>query len=253
MDAPLQQRPHQLAEQKRVAAADLLTGGGKLLIRLMAEFLREKPGRRRRAQRIQGQVLETGIHQHRAEPGWRFRLVGPGRHGHEHRQLFQPRQEEAEVGERTCIRPVDIIDRQQERPALGQRGGHPVEAMEHGKGVVVARLVAQPEGPVRRPGSLEQILALSRGQTGQVRLEQLPNQGKGKDPLELGRATRKGAQPGHLASRPHIPQQARLPQAGAPFDRNRASCAPLCSAKRGAELSHLPLSLQQCHDRSSFR
>ena len=175
------------------------------------------------------------------------RLARPDGGGDQDRQPLQPPGEIGEEAQRRAVAPVQVVDREQQRPLAGEVGGEPEQAVERGERRD-ARLVGVGRAEHRRGG---------RGGTGErgraalriggEPLEQLPDDAEAELALELASArgqdvervagigAQLGEQPGLAdpgrAADHHQPPAAvrgrpRRPRR-APRSRRRAPAAPL--------------------------
>ncbi len=181
-------RPQQLGQVERIAAA-------------------RRPGRR--AQRLARRVTERGAddraggafaQQRRAHDRLRLRAQrqqrrahrgrrsGPERDEQCQRQPLQPRREVGQPAQRGLVRPVRVIDGEQQWPAGCEVGGQPVQAVQNGKRRVIGRRLTElteEQRPYRGGRPDEQRLALVRARVGEASLEQLPNHTERKVRLKL--------------------------------------------------------------------
>ena len=93
--------------------------------------------RRRRlgAERGRPQHLRLGRRRHAAHLGG-VSLAGPRARQDRQCQPVQSRREEGEEAQRLGVRPVQVVDAQQDRRVLGDVVQQPVEGVQHGEGVV---------------------------------------------------------------------------------------------------------------------
>ncbi len=120
---------------------------------------------------------------------------------------------------------MQVVDRQQQRPAGGDVRRQPVEAVQRRQRRIGGRLGRQPGGIEQRRRetrrAAEQLGSLLRRQGGQQRLEQLPHHAIGERALELGAARAKHLHPGRLTQRLRLRDQRGLADPGRPLDRQQ--------------------------------
>jgi hypothetical protein len=88
--------------------------------------------------------------------------------------------------QRRRVRPMRVIDRQQQRPLGGKVGREPVEAVQPRVQRRAAALLARPEDRAGKPGRPgEQPLSLAPGRDHDRPVQQLPDNPEGKVTLEL--------------------------------------------------------------------
>ena len=141
-----------------------------------------------------------------------------GGYDHGDRQLLEPRHEEREEPQRRCVRPVRVVDREDQRRAVGQRRAQPVEAVQdpergvqrlaRGAGLVALR-PRQPEPPAGRSGRPLIHIAPRGGRRRERRLEQLAGDPKREVTLELRTARREHGQSAPRGPPPAPPRAAR--------------------------------------------
>jgi hypothetical protein len=139
LDAVRPQRPHQLPQQERIAAGRVMTGRGELAlhgpsIERAQELLDargvERSGLQQPRQRLSADVLEHG---------GRGGVLGFARPNHQRdRERFDPPREVRDEEQRGLVRPVSVVDDKQQRRALGEVGGQPVEPVQDARGCRVA-------------------------------------------------------------------------------------------------------------------
>ena len=140
--------------------------------------------------------------------------------------LVEALQEVEDQSQRRAIGPVDVVDRDEHRPGLGEVGQHPEEPVHDRVGAAVG-LVAGParraleQRPGERRRTLQQAVAGLVVGAGEQRLEELQRDAELKVALELGRA---GAQDGHAvgaSARHRRVEQGRLADAGVALDEQQ--------------------------------
>jgi hypothetical protein len=244
-DAPQRQGARQLVEQERVAAADLVTRRGERLGGLVVELGAQQQRGRVAAQSMRIEAPGERVGGDPRDVGRRAGLVRAGGDRDQHRQLVQPREQEAQIVERRRVGPVQVVDREQERPALGERRGQAVEAVEHGEAVPGAGGGAVARHAERTACGAGQIVAFGCGQRGQRRLEQLAHEREREVALQLGRTGGQDVQPRPFRDLPRGSEQARLAQSRRRLDHDQPASSRRRLGDGRLKLAQLPLTLQQ--------
>ena len=155
----------------------------------------------------------------------------------DHRQIGDPEAEEVLGGHRRLVRPLGVVDRDQERAVAGQVGDHPVQpvkALIHELGAVA--LLRRPWLEDRQRqlgGAREQGGALLVGLVERDRIGRLAHDSVRIAALQLGRAHRDRVHAALLGEVEAGPHEARLADAGRALDRDHAA-APLGGAGQSA-------------------
>src|SRR5205823_3223570 len=137
-------------------------------------------------------------------------------------QVRQPAQ-------RRAVGPVDVVDRDQRRPAERQVRGDPVQPVQRGEGdagrVVVVRveLTDLEQGRGARSRTVEQLLPFLRRGRGQERLEQLADDAVRELVLELAAAGRENREAGPGRRGPRLENEPRLADAGTALNGDEAT------------------------------
>lgn len=259
-DRLVRERARQLAQQERVAAAGLVTGGRERLLGLPLELLGEERGGPLRAQRARREAARRGVGRDPRQAARGAGLVRPAGEREQQRQLLEAGHEEAECVERGRIRPVRVVDREQQRLPLGEPGEQPVEAVQDREsvgrvlrtGVVAVAVRREAERAARGTGrALEQLLARRRVERDQMRLEQLPHERERLLALEFRRARGEHLQPGRAPRLACRSQQARLAEAGRRLDHDEASATAERGGDRRVQLRQLAVALEQARHGTS--
>ena len=182
---------------------------------LLAQQRRANRGRRRRAhgdQRLRsgGGLVRTQCHDER-----------DGRPVEARRQVGEP-------ARRRLVRPLRVVDGQQEGNRVGEVHRQPVESVQDGEAGVLlraARIVASEQRDDRPRRTREERVPFVRGRVGAATFEELARDAEGEVAFEIGSA---GAQ--HHASLPPREcaggvEQRGLADAGAGFDRQDSAAA----------------------------
>ncbi len=150
----------QLGQQERVAAAGIVRRAHELLVGLGGEQLAQHRCGRRRAERLgpdraRARLAADGLDERRGRLGRRR----SGRQHEQHGQLVQAPGEVVREAQRRAIRPVGVVEREQQRTAVGQPGGQPVQPVQQREQLAgrrgrrrraTARRAASPRSPRRR-------------------------------------------------------------------------------------------------------
>jgi hypothetical protein len=170
---------------------------------------------------------------------------------HEHREAVQPAHQIGEPAERRWIRPVQVVDRQQQRPAGGEVRRQPEEAVQRGEpavGVPGARVrerAGAEEWRDERRGAAQQLVALGRRGVHDRRLEELAGDPVGELPLELASTRVRDVHAARPRPLPRRAEQARLADAGAALHQHETTGSLACAVDQRGALGELALALQQ--------
>ena len=240
----------QRLDQQRVAAGRLVAGGldrrrGGVADPLADDLRGRRLAQQRRPDRREG---EGG-----AEPvqglGLDARLVRPRRQGDHRGDAVEPLPQVTDEAQRGDVGPVRVVDREDQRTALGQSDHQPEESVQRslGRGEVDVAGIAEAEDRRRqrhRPG--EEPRSPGRVERAQQRPEELADDAETEVPLHLraGRlqhpvAARRGAVV-------QLPQQGRLADPRWALDQDQAAVAARLGLIQGAvERGQLALALEQ--------
>ena len=157
------QRAQQLADQQRVAAGRAVHGGREGVVGLRPERpadeladrgAGQRPGADRRGRQIGGDLAD--------ERRVGARLRAPRGDREQDRQALEPPRQVGEEAQRRAVAPVQVVDREHERPVAGEVEQQPVEAvqrrerrvavvarrrLEHGAGARAPRPPARARAP----------------------------------------------------------------------------------------------------------
>ena len=111
------QRPGQLAEQERVAAADLVAGRGERGVRRALQLGGQQRARPVRAQRARLQPRRGAVGGDPRQRALGAGLVRAAGDREQDRQLLQPRDQEPQEVQRRRVGPVRVVDAEQQRRA----------------------------------------------------------------------------------------------------------------------------------------
>jgi hypothetical protein len=198
---------------------------------------------RPRAQRACSRVVRDLGQQGRIDAALAAAQRGGGQHG----DAVEAPCEVGEEAQRRPVAPVQIVDRQQERPGGGQVEREPVEPVQRGElraGLAVRRLLAREHGGGRRSGAGQRLLRPRR----HVGLEQLAHDAERELALELRGAGGEHAQLGTLAQ---TGQQARLADPGRTLDQHQPPAAGDRVRDEAVERGDLTIAVQQRHGASA--
>jgi hypothetical protein len=237
----LVQRRQHVPEQQRVATRGLQAGGDEAGVGVAEPVVDEVRDRRfaergrphRLGQRVGGDLGE--------QLRVRARVGRAHARRDEHRRAFEPGGEIRDEAQRRPVAPLQVVDRDQHRPLVGQVERGPVQAVqdrERALGVALGR----PEhalGGRRRAG--QQTAALVG--VARERLEQLAHRAERELALELAAAGGEHGHPvGALARRR---QQAALADPRRPLDQHHRAARVARPVEQPLERRDLALALEQ--------
>ena len=128
------ERAEQLAQQQRVAAGRLVAGGAERRVGAGAEALAHELIDRGEAQRPRAQRERRGVAGDLAEQRRvGRRLAGAQRGGDERGDAVEPAGEVGEEAQRRAVAPVQVVDREQQRPLGGEVEREPEEPVQRGE------------------------------------------------------------------------------------------------------------------------
>ena len=153
--------------------------------------------------------------------------------------------------QRRRVGPVEIVDGQQDRSPFREVGGEPIEAVEHGKGVLVDtdQLRLGAESRTGQHGGAAKQFALHPEPAAEHPIEQLTDHAPAVALLELSSP---GLEHRHVGSRRSSAckaEQARLANAGRTLDDQRPASARRSRFECGVDLVQLCLTIQEIGDR----
>ena len=143
-----------------------------------------------------------------------------------HRWPLQPRGEMSQPAQRRFVRPMGVVDGNQQRPVAREVDGQPIEPMQHRKRRVRRRSLSelpQQERPDRAGLTRQEGVTLALLSSRQPPLEQLAHHPEGEADIEF-RATRAQdlmTQAGSASAR--LLDERGLANAGSTLDENRAT------------------------------
>ena len=188
--------------------------------------------------RLRGQTRGQRLLLCRPQPG-----LADGEHQH-HGQAFQAAGQIGDEPLRRLIRPVQVVDRQQQRCALRDVDGQPVQAVQDRERVLIASRLAAGQG---QGGQRHRVVRppLPAALGPYLGLEQLPYHAPGVPVLELGGARRqhRHACLGRLFAR--MPQQARLADSRLALHQQRRPRTRACRFDRGRDRGEIRRPVQQ--------
>ncbi len=194
IDAFRGERGEQAAHQQGVAAGQLVAGVPEGRRRGSAERRGDQPrtavrAERRRPHRHRVGLRGQGGDQRLGVRGPRPRLAHRDRE--QYRETVQPARQVRHEPLRRRVRPVQVVDRQQQRRPVRDVGRHPVQTVQHREGVLIAR----PHGMDQRlRGQRDRVVPWAGGP--QLRLEQLPDDAPGVAVLVFGGPRGQDGHPG---------------------------------------------------------
>ncbi len=216
----------QLLEQQRVAAGGLVAGGaegvGRSLAEPVAHDRRDRRGCQRvrldrRGERVVGDLRQQG----RVGP----RVGGAQRRRDQHLDALEAAGEIRDEAQGGRVRPVQVVYREQQRPALGEVDGEPVEAVERREGGVAAGpLLGGGEDDLGRGGRApEQLPSLRLAR--QQRLEELARDAERELPLDLAAPGGEHEEALRFGAPAQLSQQPALAYARGPLDQRQPRAA----------------------------
>ena len=238
------QRGEQLDDEERVATARRRARRDELVVRRGAHPVADERADRRFAQRLRAQHAALRVGQHGVD-----QVAGRrGSHG-QHHQRRRPSEAGSEVGEepqRRRVRPLGIVDREQQRATPCEVRRQPVQAVEDAEERVRAgreRRARERRREGRRPR--EQLGSLRLARPRQRRLEQLADDPEREVVLELGRAGREDGEPAVGRRAPGLCEQARLADAGRPDHREQRAVTGRRALEERGRQCQFGIALQQ--------
>jgi hypothetical protein len=234
------------AEQERVASGDGVAGACERSVGVRQPLPHQRLGgcraKRVRAHRrlgSRGQQLGEQL-------GLTRELAAPYRTQHSDGELVDPARELGQPAQRRRVGPVDVVDHQQRRPALGQIADQPGQPVgcgmhgvtrRHGLGRIwIQRSLRQTGGADRQ---LSPARALAR------RPEQLPRDAPGGILLKWPAARPQDGHLSYLGCARGGPQEARLADPRGPFDHEHAAAAGAHSSQLTVEGGELGIPIEQ--------
>lgn len=229
----------QLVKQKRVAAGRVQRGSNERAVVASGEF-----GDRLRSQRTWTQDLRRRVADQRSERRVSFDVGRARRHHERHGKIIQAPREVVQRAHRALIGPVRIINRENERPALGEVGQQPVQPMQH-------RLLAAGHDTrlddcrtmPSRTG--EDLLALDANQISERARQCLAHDTQGKPTLKLSAARVQDLHSVISGATPKRPHQPCLADAGRSLDHKQTALTATSLSKTTVKSRQLPLALDQ--------
>jgi hypothetical protein len=190
-------------------------------------------------QRIAARRLVTGRHER-----LQLRLVHPHRRRHRHAETLEPSLEVGDESQRRAVAPMQIVDREQERPVRGDVRRQPGQPVQHRKSGIALRVVDRgrlehPRG--RRRGPREPPGAGLRIDQG--RLEQLPDHPERQPALQIAAARREQSKAGCPRSVASRGQQPALTDSGRPLHQRQRRITLEHPLHQLVELGKLALAL----------
>jgi hypothetical protein len=213
------------AQHQRITGGGAVARGGEPGIGLVAKRPPEQDCHRVFPQRSQLQQVRAGAGDDRAErPGG---VIRPGGQDQQDGQALDAVLQIAQPAQGRLVRPVGIIQREQERSDACQVGGQPVQPVEPGELPPARRLAGKPRhGHRERGGTLEQAGTRFRLSAGlDSRLEEPPDNTEGELPLQLVAAGGVDGHPGLPRPEAELGQQGALAGAGAALDDEHVTLA----------------------------
>ena len=240
---------HELAQQKRVPGRHLPAGRAERLVGIGSEYLPQESGGRLAAQQRRP---NNGRHRigddPRQQTGILGRLVWAQPDDDEHAEPLHSWQQVGEEAQRRQVAPVQIVEREQERPARGEVRRQPVEAVQRRQRRIRRRLDRHLCGIEKRRrqrgGAAQRLGSLLRLEGSKQRLVELPHDPVGERALELRAARAEREQARLLRQRLRPRNKGRLADTRRPLDRQQ----PATLGDSGDQLGHrgeLVLALQQ--------
>ena len=240
---------HELAQQQRVTARLLVAGGAERIVGGGREGLSQERGggldaQRRGPDHGRERVRDDLVEQ----PGIFTRLARPEPDDDRKGKTLDARQQIGQPAHRRKIAPVQVVDREQQRPLSGEVRRQPVEPMQRrqrcvGPGLGLELLgVEERFRQCRRPG--ERFGSLFLGQGGEQRLEELAHDAERERPLELRASPAEHPHPGLVAPGLDLRHQRALADPGRPFDCQQHATG-VAGSNNVLEGCQLGVSLQQ--------
>ena len=260
LQAALADLAQQRAQVEGVAAARRITGVGEGVVdRPVRHGVRElgRGGPRQRPRADDRDRVVGGQHVVLLDrPPLDPRPRADDHHG---RERVDPVSQKRDEAQRRQVRPVRVVDGDQQRPVAGQPRREDVERVQHVVvGVAVDRRAVRDreDGPRGSGGAPEQALTVSRRGRLQHRLEQLADHAESEIALQLGAARRERPRAGcvrlrELGGSAHLLQERRLADAGDPLDEDRSTCARLRIGDCAPKQSQFVLALERPPDHTS--
>ena len=211
------------------------------------ERLGEQLGDSLVAQRRRAQDAGRGPGGQRAEQlGVAGGVVGSRGRGEEDRDAVQTPAEELQEAQRRAISPVQVVDHQGDRLALGGRDDEPVDAVQDHVGRVCGldrRGVGGEDhlGAGRRAGEQPGALGLVGG--GQDGVEQLADEAEGEVLFERRGGRPQDVQPRALGPLARLAQERGLPDARRSLEEDHGALAPRGLGRGGVERGDLLVAL----------
>jgi hypothetical protein len=171
--------------------------------------------------------------------------VRPRRGKDEDRLAFEPPREVADEASRLLVEPVQVVDRDDQRPALSELAEQPVQAVQGVSQLAPGRCGSEAEHARRQPRRpVQQLGALGTVKPAQGRAQQLAYSAERKARLELAAARPQDAV-AHAGER--LDEQRGLADPRRPLDQQRPARAiaeqPLHAAR---DVCKLGVALEQC-------
>ena len=196
-----------------------------------------------RTERVAGSCADLGD-----QRGVRAGVGAPQRRADQDGHVLEPPDEVGEEAERWTVAPVQVVDRQEERPIRRGVGREPVEAVEGGEDGV------RRDGWRVENGRTEDRLgggggagepALADLLVAQRRLEQLAHDAERELPLELAAARGEHPEALLLGRRAELGEEPALPDAGGALDEREPALAIGGLGERGAQRLELAIALEE--------
>ena len=248
LDAARHRSGDQLAQQQRVAGRPLGHGGAELRVGVGAVMRGQQRGDAIAAEGRQPQdrcieavgdlVDQSGL------PG----RARAHRRDHQHPEAVEAAREVGQVPQRRLVAPVQVVDREDERPGLRSVHGQPVEPVQ---GAVRGLGGRQPTrlSDVEHRGrelrcAVEQLRARCPSQRG---FEQLADDPERVVLLELAGPRPEGPHPGHLGALLDRREQPRLADPGRPFQDQQATAPGASVVEQRVDRGKCLVALLQRH------
>ena len=225
------QRGQELLHEQRVAAGDVGARRGEPRGHVVEERGAHEPVDRRAGERLQddpfGGLVPGELGQEvRVHPG----VARATRDHRGDRQLGEPLGEIQEEAQRRGVRPMHVVDRQQERPVVRDVGGQPVEAVQQREDVILAPATGRRLGAIEQRGresrgTVEEPLALGPVGRRQHGLEQLERDAEGEVPFQLAARGRQGPHTAALGESARGGEELGFPQPCVALDDEEAAPA----------------------------
>jgi hypothetical protein len=235
---------HELTQEQRVAARFLLAGGAERIVRSGGERLAQESGgglgaERRRADHRRQRVGDDLVDQARL-----FADLGrPEAHDDREGEALHSREQVCEPAQGGEVGPVQVVDREQERPAGREVRRQPVEAVKGRQRGIRAGLGDELLGVEERLGqrrrAREQLGSLFARKRCEQRLEELPHDAEREGAFELRASGAEHLHAGAVTAGLGLRHQRGLADAGRAFDSHEqaARFAACDEALKGRELS----------------